>query len=161
MSDLTVAFIYKVKYWEICSVFYLGCCPLLCCWSHLRSKCWSQWRHWRHCWPNLSSAAAAHTPESNRTRGITFIKHNSPLPHSNHDPVSCGSLVVTYLFIGGGEQRKEQVGERDRVNESLHSLYGCALGHDVQLCWRPVTGPALEDRKQLHSYLQHKNAPVV
>lgn len=64
--------------------------------------------------------------------------------------------MVTYLFIGGGEQCEEQVGERDRVNESLHSLDGRALGHYVQLCWRPVTGPALKDRKRLYSYLEYK-----
>lgn len=60
---------------QVLSAIYLGCCPLPCCWSHPHSRCWSQWKHWRHCWLSLFSGAGEHKPvraKGECTSKITF-----------------------------------------------------------------------------------------
>lgn len=58
-----------------------------------------------------------------------------------------------YLLVGGGQQGKQQVSERHRVDEPLNPLDRGALGHDAEIGWGSVAGPALWVKQRLTGFV--------
>lgn len=72
--------------------------------------------------------------------------------NKNSITANCKCILQGYkwlhLFVGGGEKGEEQIGQGNRVNESLNPLDGSALCHDVELSWWSITRPTLQMRER-------------
>lgn len=134
---------------ELSCMCYLDYCPPRCCWSHLHSRYLSRWRRWRRCLQSLFFVSVTRRPKRERGRNEIWLLESLELS-------TCAGFLdcsVRYLFIRSGEQCEKKIAQRHGVDQPLYSLDGCTLGHDVQLGWWAVTGPALKSR----TYRNEKN----